>query len=511
VRSPEGGEKDSIAPVVDSTFIIPQLGAVNVSSGRVELLFDEYVKLSKPSEQIIISPVPSKTPEYVVKGKKLIFNVADTLQKNTTYNISFGNAIQDITEGNAVVNFNLVFSTGDFLDSLQISGLVYDALTLKPKPDVGVLLYRDTAFTHPLKVKPGYFVRTSANGQYRFNHLAAGIYRVVAVDDKNGNLYFDSPEESIGFLSEVIQLNKDTVLQDMYISKPEESGKPGNFKISKTGVFSVAALDTLHTRYQIEGGAFSGYVRFQGRDSLYRFARHPLPDSIIIKADRQCVDSLMSVSKTIKFHGKAAKKPVSFKLISSLNGGYIEDNQPLVLESNGVFDSLFPHLISVYCDTVPLSFQALLNNDSSVVSIQFKRTPKTKYSVVLQKGALVNYLGIQSDSVTFRMESRKEDYYGELKIEATAVVPSNYILELLDSKGLLISRSFFNQTATIKQPALHPGDYFLKIIIDDDDDKRWTPGDYLNLKQPERILYYTEPVQIRSNWQMDVKWNINTR
>jgi hypothetical protein len=120
-------------------------------------------------------------------------------------------------------------------------------------------------------------------------------------------------------------------------------------------------------------------------------------------------------------------------------------------------------------------------------------------------------MGIQSDSVTFIMESRKEDYYGELKIEATSVVPSNYILELLDSKGLLISRSYFNQTATIKQPALHPGDYFLRIIIDDNDDKRWTPGDYLNLKQPERILHYTEPVQIRSNWQMDVKWSINTR
>lgn len=510
MRTPEGGEKDSIAPVVDSTFIIPQLGAVNVSSGRVELLFDEYVKLNKPSEQIIISPVPSKTPEYVVKGKRLIFNVADTLQKNTTYNISFGNAIQDITEGNAVVNLNLVFSTGDFLDSLQISGLVYDALSLKPKPDVGVLLYRDTAFTHPLKLKPGYFVRTSANGQYRFKHLAAGIYRVVAVDDKNGNLYFDSQEESIGFLSEVIQLNKDTVLQDMYISKPEESGKPGNFKISKTGVFSVAASDTLHTRYQIEGGDFTRYIRFQGRDSLYRFARHPLPDSIIVKAERQWQDSLMSVSKTMKFYGKTAKNQVGFKLISSLNVGYIEDYQPLVLESNGVFNSLFPELIRVYCDTVPLSFQALLNNDSSAVSIQFKRTPKTKYSVVLQKGALVNYLGIQSDSVSFNIESRKEDYYGELKIKAAAVDSSNYILEVLDSKGLMVSQSFFNQTTSIKLSSLHPGNYFLRIIIDGNDDKRWTPGDYLNLKQPERILHYTEPVQIRSNWQMDVKWNINT-
>ena len=99
---------------------IPSNFSTNFEAKEIVLQFNEYFVLDKPLKNIIITPVPSQSPSYRIKGKKLIIGLEGELKDSTTYTINFGDAIKDITEGNVTKNFNYVFSTGSYIDSLSL-------------------------------------------------------------------------------------------------------------------------------------------------------------------------------------------------------------------------------------------------------------------------------------------------------------------------------------------------------------------------------------------------------
>ncbi len=195
-----GGPKDTAPPKIDTLHSSPNR-QVNFNKKELRITFDEWVKLDRPSEQVLLSPPLSRKPEITLKGKTVHVKLPDNeqLAPNTTYTLNFGNAVQDFHEGNALAGLRYVFSTGPVIDSLEIKGSVADAFSGQPVSDCTVMLYENTADSTMAdslvkKARPNFFARTDKSGQFSIENLHGGDYRLVAVEDQNLNYRLDAGE-----------------------------------------------------------------------------------------------------------------------------------------------------------------------------------------------------------------------------------------------------------------------------------------------------------------------------
>ena len=200
IGNPDGGRFDETPPrVVGSS---PADGAVNVSKRKVQILFDEYIKLEKASEKVVISPPQIEPANVRADGKRVKVDFYDSLRANTTYTIDFSDAIEDNNEGNPMGQYTFSFSTGDVIDTMQVSGRVLNAADLEPIKGIMVGLYpadstwNDTLFrTRPfLRVS-----RTNGEGRFTIKGVKDGAYRVRALEDKDGDFVFSQNNEPEAF------------------------------------------------------------------------------------------------------------------------------------------------------------------------------------------------------------------------------------------------------------------------------------------------------------------------
>ena len=203
--APTGGPKDERPPVVVEA--IPENNSTNFVGKKIEITFDEYITLENANQNVMISPPLSEKPDIKLKNKTVVIKFKEELASNTTYTINFGSAIKDLHEGNLFKNYVYSFSTGNHIDTLCIAGKVLNANDKKPIDGVYVSLYaddRDRLDSLPMTTIPNYFTKTDKEGQFRLNGLADKKYLVFAIKDVNSNLYFDQPNEEVGFLDTLV-------------------------------------------------------------------------------------------------------------------------------------------------------------------------------------------------------------------------------------------------------------------------------------------------------------------
>lgn len=194
-QGPTGGKSDSVPPTCLGSK--PRNGALNVNSKRVEIQFDEYLQLNDPFKNLTVSPPQRVNPSAKAIGKKIVVELRDSLQPNTTYTFDFGNSIGDYTENNLVSDFLYSFSTGDQLDSMLISGIVLDAEDLSPAEGALVGIYSDDADSTFLSRPFERIARTRSDGRFCIRGAAQKKYRVFALEDMNNNFFFDQAAEGI--------------------------------------------------------------------------------------------------------------------------------------------------------------------------------------------------------------------------------------------------------------------------------------------------------------------------
>jgi len=206
---PSGGKKDIRPPVVTETD--PPNYTTFFKERELRIFFDEFVALKDVDKQMIISPPLQERADLRVRGRSVIlkFDKEEKLKENTTYSIFFGNAIQDLNEGNPLGNFIYVFSTGERLDSLSIYGEAHMAFDLAPAEETFIMLYTDNNDTLPLDslpyyVRPEYIAKTDAEGHYGIYNLPGKDFKLFAIKDINSNYLFDLPSEEIAFLDSLI-------------------------------------------------------------------------------------------------------------------------------------------------------------------------------------------------------------------------------------------------------------------------------------------------------------------
>ena len=200
--TPDGGPYDEMPPkFVRST---PRLHEINAKNQKIELEFDEFIKLEKAAEKVVVSPPQLEQPEIKVVGKKVVVELIDTLKDATTYTIDFSDAIVDNNEGNPMGHFTYSFSTGTSIDTMEVSGTVLNAADLEPIKGIQVGLHKnlnDSAFT---KLPFDRVSRTDSRGHFIIRGVAPGKYRIYALMDGNQNYLFDSKTEAIAFSDSII-------------------------------------------------------------------------------------------------------------------------------------------------------------------------------------------------------------------------------------------------------------------------------------------------------------------
>lgn len=203
IATPTGGPRDEDPPrFVTSS---PLQGAVDVKPNKIVLTFDELVTLKDAFSKVVVSPPPVQTPRISSLGRKVTVDFRDTLLPETTYTIDFGDAIADNNEGNLLENFIYIFSTGPVLDSLMVSGMVLGAEDLQPAKGIYVGLHtnlEDSAFR---KTRFDRIAKTDENGKFVIGGLAPGKYRIFALEDKDGDLAWSSPDESLAFFDTLLE------------------------------------------------------------------------------------------------------------------------------------------------------------------------------------------------------------------------------------------------------------------------------------------------------------------
>ncbi len=199
---PDGGWFDETPPKVIGAN--PEDGAVNVKSKKVSIYFDEFIKLDNASEKVVVSPPQLETPEIKASGKKIQVSLLDTLKENTTYTIDFSDAISDNNEGNPMGNYTYSFSTGEVIDTMEVSGYVLESENLEPIKGILVGLYDDLADS-AFRKKPMLRVsRTDSRGRFVIKGVAPGSYRIYALQDMDANYMFSQKGEKLAFSHDII-------------------------------------------------------------------------------------------------------------------------------------------------------------------------------------------------------------------------------------------------------------------------------------------------------------------
>lgn len=205
--SPTGGPRDLDPPeVVES---VPPNYSTGFDGTDIHITFNEFVVLHQLQQQMLISPPLEKQPEFRLRSRTLRVRFQEELKPETTYTLFFGDAIQDLTEGNPLSNYSFVFSTGETLDSMSLSGSMHFAYDLEPAENSFAMLYLIDNDTLPLDslpylVKPYYVARVDENGHYVFNNLRNERFKLFGLDDMNGNFRYDMAGEAIAFLDTLI-------------------------------------------------------------------------------------------------------------------------------------------------------------------------------------------------------------------------------------------------------------------------------------------------------------------
>ena len=510
--APSGGAKDTIPPVVKK--FDPENYSTNFHGQDIRIVFDEYMELKDLSTQLIVSPPLKYNPDATLRKKTIEIHLEDTLLPNTTYTMNFGNAIADLREGNALENFQYVFSTGDVIDSLKLSGHVQFAFDNKTEKGIYVMLYRSMEDSTPLKSLPDYFAKTNEDGTFEIRNISPGSYGIFALKDNNANYLFDNNEENIGFSDSIaesgssgisLRLFREIKTQQLLKVSTDE---PGHVTIVYARPLENETLTFLSDTSILK---ISSILYSQKRDTIDVWYANPNADSLKLLIHHDAAtDTILSRLKRLDTAMPGRGGTILKTQYESGSAYGLLLNAPAEIIFNHPIQSADFSKVTVTADSLPVEDLAIHFKDSlkRTLVVDFKRKENTKYKVEIPKGSFNDIIGLNNDSLEIFFSTRSFSDYGTMEIKMHTASAKNYVLQLIDDKEVVYRQSAFNNDTTILYDFLDPKLYKLKLIADENKNGEWDTGNYLKHIQPDQIFYYKEDLTIRSNWDVEVKWNV---
>jgi len=509
VASPPGGKKDTLAPkLVES---IPKNRQLNYQGKTIELVFDEYVSAENLQQKLLITPQDTNpyTVRLLPQSIRLIFN--DNFKPNTTYTISFADAIRDVTERNIAENPKLVFSTGSTIDSLRIGGKILDADTKLPIFSMVVGLFGPNDTLPVQRKRPQYFARTDTNGIYLIENIKAGLYKPYAFEDKDLNLVNNQPGERVGYRDTIVNLTRNYDDVDIIgfrgtikprITRRERTDETMGFELS-SGIATYTLKPQPPTSASVTPA--DTVVSFLERPNLirvYKPAGRAAGDTIAVAITT--VDSTGNITELKeRIYFSPLKSRTRDKTALTLDidpkpNEQIDNNQVFTLTFNKPVKTLDQARFRVFRSDSTKALPATatsfsFSNGNTRLTITARTNLSDTLNLLFQRGA---FISIQNDTAArARVQYRvfNPDDYG--LIAGTVNRPSDltrpgekFVVELTDESYKVI-RSVANRP-NYSFPRLKPGRYRVRLIVDRNGNGRRDTGNIQKLIQPEDIIYH---------------------
>lgn len=515
-----GGTRDTIPPKLIEA--IPANKTVNFNSDQIVLKFNEHIKLADLPNQLIISPKLGFDPDISTEGKKLIISFnKQTLLPNTTYRFYFGKAIIDMTEANALENFEYVFSTGNNIDSLTVKGIVLNAFNNKPEKDIIIGLYNkaEDADSLPYKKTPNYITRTNEGGEFIFGNLPHAIYKVYALADKNKNYMYDGDIERIAFNDSLLDLNSDTSI-NLVLFKEEPSkafikkiNSPyygfSQVILNKKSILSLNPLNKDEAKNIFETNVG------KEKDTLSFYYKN-LKDTLVLllkNVSFKKTDTIEVKLPKVNSGNKAGnKKMVTFS--DNAVTGKLPVNTPLQLIFLNWMDTartditklkLVSKKDSLISDE-PIKHKWI---DIHTLEITNKLKQGLDYSLKTDTTAFFDVNGNKNDSSLINFQTQSENELGKLSLKLLFNKKQGYLVQVINDQEQIIREQFVtfslsgSNAVTIDFINVTPGTYKIKIVFDANENKKWDTGD-LNLKiQPEHVFIHSKAIKVLADWEIE--------
>ncbi len=509
--NPTGGDKDVLPPKVLHT--VPENFSVNVKTHDIVLFFDEYIQLKDISTQLVVSPLLKYTPETKIRKKSLEIHFLDTLEENTTYTMNFGNAIADNNEGNSIENYQFVFSTGNVVDSLKIRGRIEAAFDQKKAAGILAMIYKENDDSLPYNKRPMYFAKTNDAGEFTINNIAPGDYKLIAMEDKDKNYLYTKGEESIGFTDQRISSGADSVFIRLFKEPlPLHLNKSVSISPGKVLLVFSAAADTVKLNFLTDLQKMDVYSQefSPQKDTLTIMYRNAELDSLSFTYFNGKKIDTIDV-RLFKKTNKAASRSL-FELAFSAQDRNSSHHfhLPYRINSNHPLTTIDAKGITLRKDSLEEKDFKIVFSDSSKSSFDVvaKWSDKFSYELFIPQGSVEDIYGLKNDSLKFQWTVKSETFYGTMLLKLNSVKES-LIVQLLDNNDNLFRENYVTSDTSIGYTFLDPMQYKIKIVHDENNNKKWDTGNLLQHMQPEKTEFYPELITVRANWDVDVKWDLN--
>ena len=524
--APQGGKIDETPPVVKEA--TPPNQSTHFSAKQIDIKFDEFIQNTGFAHTLTSPPMEPK-PVFKVQGKHLVIVLKNQLRANTTYTINFGDDIKNVTEGKVLQNFTYVFSTGDYIDSQRVSGIVKLAETGLPAEDYVVSLYPGDTADGFLKMRPVYFSRTDKNGSFEIKNVKAAKYNVYALKDQNFNYEYDQPNENIAFMDSTLDLT-DTLPKQIELVAFNEGFKRLKFQNVKSiepGKLMVTYTAPVE-KFKADANVFSGGYHawfyptkdtaivwfsnyYDKKLELFLVANDTLLDTVRIDLKTIARDSLplnkkyaiRTVNQSVARDGKPELGTVPN--IQGLNASLkIELSRPL-LELNDskalqITEDSSGKVVNVPFKLEPERRQSLI--------FDFQRKEKTDYTVTIPDSSFRDIYGLWNPALHWKFRTTGKDSYGNihltLKVENTAIP---YIVKLLDATNATVKEIFTigNKEKKVDLPMQPEGAYHVVVIEDRNQNGVWDTGNFKLKRQPERVINIKDVYNLKGNWDLDIE------
>jgi len=518
---PSGGPKDTTPPkVIKAT---PPNFSKSNNPKTIEIKFDEYIILKEVNDNLLISPPLNNKPDIKVYGKKIIIKITDTLKENTTYIFNFGNSIRGFTEGNILQNFKYVFSTGQYIDSLKISGYVKNAYSNEPEKNIYVLLYPASCDSCILNTTPSYITTTTKTGKFELTNLKQGTYNIFCLKDINKNFIYDLPGEIVGFtdstITPTVKILKDSTGEktifgpdSIVIAAFEENWKVNAFikkhkRINPTTlqIFFNKPPDTKPEIIFINPSNISDTIKHYSLayDSITIWLTDTSTwqeDTISAIINYTTNGNILNDTIHFKWYSKkTTKSPVKL----SLKYNTLPPFKKLTILTQIPVKQVDTSKIFIYKigDTTQTPIKYTVKKGLNTLKFDYDVKEDESYKIIIDSCAIKNIMNNCNDSTGFTFKVRNQDYYGSLSVKLLNKPQYNIIIELTDNKfKKVIMKNETQNSDSLSFNNLPPKDYGLRIIFDENNNGQWDTGNLKKHVQPEKVLYHKD-IKIKSSWE----------
>ena len=536
---PSGGPKDTIPPVITELYPLPEAVGVPVEKTQLKMTFNEYVVV-KDAKSLYLSPPMEKSPKYKIKGKSVIVYFEEPLDSNRTYTLDVTNAIADNNEGNMFPGYTMVFSTGDKIDSMMVTGIVQDCNTLQPLKGATVMLYKDQADSAIFLHRPDAAVKTDEWGFFCLRNIQDTVYRMYAIIDENNNNKYEAETEKIAFIDSLVK--PVVVVKDTLPEVLKYDMKDTVHCLARKQEYELSVFKEITSKQLIENkervGDRTAYITFMSpyaqvdsiwikgvphdklitqfnliRDSLEIWVNDPAPqpDTLFLNVKYMKTDTLGMLNSFVeeiklvnpkKGVVKTARRDIKHEDTTAV---YTVTAEPETVEQYGfvfefkypIVEDAFDSLTFRYLNPKQQEFkekysvtQDSLNLRKYVVRPNVDLLPGYEYFLKVPHRKFKDINGFYNDSTEVKVTLPNDDKLSSISL-VLSNVSNKYIVDLLNEKRDQVLRSYIiDKDSTLPFPYLKAGKYSIRITEDVNRNGIVDTGNLLEKKQPEKVLFY---------------------